>query len=214
MPHYTKVMDDFYRYAIALLLAILSGAAVCGQTDHDVRINLDFTVSRASFDDDIVSGDSLHMGYNLAVGYSYFEIGFGHNGTLLWNANMDEDAGFEPEDGFYSDARLFYLRGNLPFNKTMTGFALLGSSKVTVEGTTSYVSCLFFCDDNTLIQTTSETEYNNTESGIAVGIGMQWNTAQNRRVVLQYIDYLYDSDYDFSAIYLSYGVIFRIPTGN
>ena len=194
-----------------LLLILNSTPTFSIGSDSEVQIYLDFTVSRVSFDDNVISGDSLHMGYNLAVGYSYFELGFGHNGTLLWNANMDEDAGLEPEDGFFSDARLLYLRGNLPLNKTATGFALVGSSKVRVEGTTSY-SCLFFCGD--FIETTTITNYNNSESGIALGLGMQWETAHNRRVVLQYIDYLYDSDYDFSGIYFSYGVIFKIPTGN
>lgn len=206
-------MDTLHRYVVALLLILWSGTAAYGQTDQNVRINLDFSVSRVSFEDNVVSGNSLHMGYNLAVGYSYFEIGFGQNGTLLWNANIDDDGGYEPENGFYSDARLLYLRGNLPFNKTTTGFALVGSSKVKVEGTTSYVSCLIFCEDS-LIETTSIADYNNTESGIALGLGMQWDVKHGRRIVLQYIDYLYDSDFDFSGIYFSYGGIFRIPMGN
>ena len=206
-------MDAFHRYVVALLLITWSSTAAYGQTDENVRINLDFTVSRVSFADDFVSGNSLHMGYNLAVGYSYFEIGFGQNGTLLWNANMDDDGGFEPEDGFYSDTRLLYLRGNLPLNKTTTGFALVGSSKVTVEGISIY-SCFFpFCGDN-LYDTTSVADYNHTESGIALGLGMQWNVKHDRRIILQYIDYLYDSDFDFSGIYFSYGGIFRIPIGN
>ena len=204
-------MDVLHRHVITALLVILSVTTVCAEPGQNVRINLDFTLSRVSFDDNVVSGNSLHMGYNLAVGYSFFEVGFGHNGTLLWNASMDEDAGLEPDDGFYSDVRLLYLRGNLPFNKTTTGFALVGSSKARVEGTSSY-SCLFFCGD--LVETTTITDYNNTESGIALAIGMQWETAHNRRVVLQYIDYLYDSDYDYSGIYVSYGVIFSIPTGD
>ena len=196
-----------------LSLILISAPTFSNASDSEVKIFLDFTASRVSFDDNVVSGNSLHMGYNLAVGYSFFEIGFGHNGTLLWNASMDEDAGLEPDDGFYSDVRIFYLRGNLPLNKTTTGFALVGSSKARVEGTSSYTCFFPFCGDE-LVNTTTVTDYNNTESGIALGLGMQWETAHNRRVVLQYIDYLYDSDYDYSGIYFSYGVIFRIPTGN
>ena len=206
-------MEVLHRHIVALFLILWSAMAVCGQTNQDVRINLDLSLSRVSFDDNVVSGNSVHMGYNLAVAYSYFEIGFGQNGTLFWNASMDEDAGLEPEDGFYSDTRLLYLRGNLPFNETTTGFALVGSSKVTVEGISIY-GCFFpFCGDE-LIGTNTVTDYNNTESGIALGLGMQWDVTHNRRLVVQYIDYLYDSDFDFSGIYLSYGVIFKIPTGN
>ena len=70
-------------------------------------------MTRFLFDDNTVSGQSNHAGFTLALGYkSLVEIGYTDAGTILWNASVEEDGGYTPEDGFYTRTKLFYLRAH------------------------------------------------------------------------------------------------------
>lgn len=182
-------------------------------TETNVQLFVDVGLTHFIFDDGTVSGTSNHLGFSLAAGFkSLLEIGY-TNTVQLGEASMNEDAGVISEDGFFTRTQLFYLRGNIPISTNFSAYALAGYSKVNIEATTTYVTCLFFCDDS-IISTSTTSEYLSDESGLALGLGMQWITQNKRRLQLQYIDYIYDSESDFSGIYFSYGWMFDMPPFN
>lgn len=161
-----------------------------------------------SFDDSTVRGTSVNPGLMVALSFkSRYEIGYSSNSTLT-EASMKEDAGLDPEDGFSSAARMFYVKGNWSIGGRTAAYILIGRSTVEVEGTSTTV-CLFFCDDVITLNTT--TDYRSKESGTAVGLGLQWRTKQKRRLTLEYVDYVDDSRFDFSGVYLGYRWLFDIP---
>ena len=204
-------MNIISRGGVAVFLLLFSGTGICEQEEAGVQFFIDLGLSRFIFDDNTVSGKSNHVGFTLAAGYkSLIEIGYTDAGTILWNASVEEDGGFTPEDGFYTRTKLFYLRGNVPISKTFSVYGLVGQSKVEIEGTTT-TTCFFFCGENFVISTS---DYLNKESGVALGAGLQWVTQDKRRVQLQYIDYIYDSESDYSGVYLGYGWMFELPPFN
>ena len=204
-------MRFFSGNYIAVFLLLFSSAGFCEQDKNGVQVFVDLGLTRFLFDDNTVSGKSNHAGFTLALGYkSLLEIGYTDAGTILWNASVEEDGGYTPEDGFYTRTKLFYLRGNVPISKSFSIYGLVGRSRVQIEGTTT-TTCLFFCGDDFTISTS---DYLNKESGMALAAGLQWITQRKRRVQLQYIDYIYDSESDYSGVYLGYGWMFDLPPFN
>ena len=193
------------RLATISLLMLVSSAV---QSESNVQVIFELGVTRASFDDQVVAGDSINLEWGLAVSYkSIIELGYTSIIDLA-NASMDNESGIQSEDGFYASGKMYYLRGSIPLTKSVDIFALTGRSKFTVEATSTY-GCLFFCGD--LFATTTESNYLNEESGMALGVGMGFITAENRQLIIQYVDYDYGGEFDFKVVTLGYRWLLDIP---
>ena len=178
------------------------------QSESNVQLIFELGLTRASFNDQVVAGDSNNPEWGLAVSYKSI-IEFGYTSIIdLANASMDTDAGIQSEDGFYATGRMFYLRGSIPLTNRVDIFALAGRSKFSVEATTTY-GCLFFCGE--LLKTWSESNYWHEESGMALGLGMGFTTKENRQLIIQYVDYNHGGEFDFKVFTLGYRWLLDIP---
>ena len=193
------------RLATISLLMMVSSAV---QSESNVQVIFELGGTRASFDDQVVAGDSINLEWGLAVSYKSV-IEFGYTSIIdLANSSMDNDAGVQSEDGFYASGKMFYLRGSIPLTNSVDIYAIAGRSKFAVEATSTY-GCLFFCGD--LLTTTTESNYLNEESGMAFGAGMGFTTKQNRQVIIQYVDYNHGGEFDFKVFTLGYRWLLDIP---
>lgn len=193
------------RLATISLLMLVSSAV---QSESNVQVIFELGVTRASFDDQVVAGDSINLEWGLAVSYkSIIELGYTSIIDLA-NASMDNESGIRSEDGFYASGKMYYLRGSIPLTKSVDIFALAGRSKFAVEATSTY-GCLFLCGD--FLTTTTESNYLNEESGMALGVGMGFITAENRQLIIQYVDYDYGGEFDFKVFTLGYRWLLDIP---
>lgn len=193
------------RLATISLLMLVSSAV---QSESNVQVIFELGVTRASFDDQVVAGDSINLEWGLAVSYkSIIELGYTSIIDLA-NASMDNESGIRSEDGFYASGKMYYLRGSIPLTKSVDIFALAGRSKFAVEATSTY-GCFFLCGD--FLTTTTESNYLNEESGMALGVGMGFITAENRQLIIQYVDYDYGGEFDFKVFTLGYRWLLDIP---
>jgi len=199
-------MDTKASKLAAIFLLMLAYSAV--QAESNVQAIFELGITRASFDDQVVAGDSSNLEFALAVSYMSI-IEFGYTSIIdLANASMDTDAGIQSEDGFYASGKMYYLRGSIPLTNSVDIFALAGRSNVTVEATSTY-GCFFFCGD--VLTTTSESNYLHEESGMALGVGIGFNTMENRQLIIQYIDYNYGGEFDFKVFTLGYRWLLNLP---
>ena len=202
-------MSVSLKKIIAFFLILLSSNANCEQAETGVQLFIDAGLTTFIFDDNTVAGTSNLLGITIAIGINpLLEIGYTDTGIQL-AISMDEDAGITSDSGFLTRAKLLYLRGNIPISTNFSAYALVGYSKVEVEAHNTNI-CFFFCGD--IVSASTVSNYLSNDSGVALGVGMQWVTQHKRRVQLQYIDYIYDSEYDFSGIYLGYGWMFDMPS--
>lgn len=189
---------------ISLLMLVCSAV----QSESNVQVIFELGITRASFDDQVVAGNSINPEWGLAVSYKSI-IEFGYTSIIdLANASMDTDAGIQSEDGFYAAARMFYLRGSIPLTNSIDIFALAGRSKYAVEATTTYV-CLIFCGE--LVNTRAKSNYLHEETGRALGLGMGFTTKENRQLIIQYVDYNYGGEFDFKVFTLGYRWLLDLP---
>lgn len=199
-------MDTRAAKLAAISLLMLAYSAV--QAESNVQAIFELGITRASFDDQVVAGNSSNLEFALAVSYKSI-IEFGYTSIIdLANASMDTDAGIQSEDGFYASGKMYYLRGSIPLTNSVDIFALAGRSKFTVEATSTY-GCLFFCGD--VLTTTSESNYLHEESGMALGVGMGFTTMENRQLIIQYVDYNYGGEFAFKVFTLGYRWLLDLP---
>ena len=199
-------MDTKASKLAAIFFLMLAYSAV--QAESNVQAIFELGITRASFDDQVVAGDSSNLEFALAVSYMSI-IEFGYTSIIdLANASMDTDAGIQSEDGFYASGKMYYLRGSIPLTNSVDIFALTGRSNVTVEATSTY-GCFFFCGD--VLTTTSESNYLHEESGMALGVGIGFNTMENRQLIIQYVDYNYGGEFDFKVFTLGYRWLLNLP---
>ena len=145
---------------VSLLMLVCSAV----QPESNVQVIFELGATRASFDDQVVAGNSINLEWGLAVSYkSIIELGYTSIIDLA-NASMDTESGIQSEDGFYASGKMYYQRGSIPLTNSVNIFALAGRSKFAVEATSTY-GCLFFCGD--VLTTTTESNYLNEESGMA-----------------------------------------------
>jgi hypothetical protein len=191
---------------VTMSLLMLVSSTVRSESNFQVIIELGLT--RASFDDQVVAGDSTNLEWGLAVSYKSI-IEFGYTSIIdLANASMDTESGIQSEDGFYASGKVYYLRGSAPLTSGVDVFAIAGRSKFAVEATSTY-GCLIFCGD--LVTATTESNYLSEDSGMALGIGMGFVTKENRQLIIQYVDYNYGGEFDFKVFTLGYRWLLDIP---
>ena len=195
---------------VAKLTAILLLMLVCSavQSESNMQVIFELGATRASFDDQVVAGDSINLEWGLAVSYKSI-VEFGYTSIIdLANASMDTESGIQSEDGFYASGKMYYLRGSIPLTNSVHIYALAGRSKFAVEATSTY-GCLFLCGE--LLTTTTESNYLREESGMALGVGMGFITAENRHLIIQYVDYNHGGEFDFKVFTLGYRWLLDIP---
>lgn len=191
---------------VTVSLLMLVGTAV--QSESNVQVIFELGATRASFDDQVVAGDSINLEWALAVSYkSLIELGYTSIIDLA-SASMDTESGIQSEDGFYASGKMYYLRGSVPLTNSIDVFAIAGRSKFVVEATSTY-GCLFFCGD--VLTTTTESNYLNEDSGMALGVGMGFITKENRQLIIQYVDYNHGGEFDFKVFTLGYRWLLGIP---
>lgn len=191
---------------VTVSLLMLVGTAV--QSESNVQVIFELGATRASFDDQVVAGDSINLEWALAVSYkSLIELGYTSIIDLA-SASMDTESGIQSEDGFYASGKMYYLRGSVPLTNSIDVFAIAGRSKFAVEATSTY-GCLFFCGD--VLTTTTESNYLNEDSGMALGVGMGFITKENRQLIIQYVDYNHGGEFDFKVFTLGYRWLLGIP---
>ena len=178
------------------------------QAESNLQAIFELGITRAAFDNRVVAGNSINMEYALAFSYKSL-IEFGYTSIMeIANASMDVDAGIKSDAGFYASGKMYYLRGSIPLNSGVNIFALAGRSRFTIEATSAY-GCLFFCGD--VLTMTTESNYLYKESGMALGVGVSYNTRDNRQVIIQYVDYNYGGETEFRVFTLSYRWLLGIP---
>jgi hypothetical protein len=178
------------------------------QSQSNVQVIFELGATRASFDDQVVAGDSINLEWGLAVSYKSI-IEFGYTSIIdLANASMDTESGIQSEDGFYASGEMYYLRGSIPLTNSVDIFALAGRSKFAVEATSTY-GCYFFCGD--VLTATTESNYLHEESGMALGVGMGFFMTENRQLIIQYVDYNQGGEFDFKVFTLGYRWLLDIP---
>ena len=198
----------FTRVAKLVTISLLMLVCTAVQSESNVQVIFELGVTRTSFDDQVVAGDSINLEWGLAVS-SKSIIEFGYTSIIdLANASMDNESGIQSDDGFYASGKMYYLRGTIPLTKSIDIFAIAGRSKFAVEATSTY-GCFFFCGD--VLTTTTETNYLNEESGMALGIGMGFITKENRRLIIQYVDYNNGGEFDFKVLTLGYRWLLDLP---
>ena len=156
-------------------------------------------LSKMNFDDQVLRGEVTNWGWT--IGYALnprFEMGYSSSSNFL-NSWDEEDV--------ITSINMFFLRGNFPLGKKITGFALIGRSQVKIKTDESRV-CYFFCGEAiALINTTT---YRNKQSGMALGLGLQWQgKSPHRYWMLKYIDYL-DTGFEFKGVHLGYRAQFAL----
>ena len=167
---------------------------------------LELGLSDIMFDGPYFSGSTPHIALSAVYSFhSKYEVGYTYstNSFLFFPAfsvSLDGGRYLSASEDFETSVKMLYLRGDWPISKKITGFALVGLSKVKIKITSTQITCLFFCGE--LISTSTKSIYSNKESGIAVGVGIQWETKPERFWSLKYIDYS-DSDLDFAGTQLS-----------
>ncbi len=198
----------FTRVAKLATISLLMLVCSAVQSESNVQVIFELGVTRASFDDQVIAGNSINLEWGLAVSYKSI-IEFGYTSIIdLANASMDTESGIQSEDGFYASGKMYYLRGSIPLTNSVDIFALAGRSKFAVEATSTY-GCLFFCGD--VLTTTTESNYLHEESGMALGVGMGFTTMENRQLIIQYVDYNYGGEFDFKVFTLGYRWLLDIP---
>ena len=95
---------------VSLLMLVCSAV----QPESNVQVIFELGATRASFDDQVVAGNSINLEWGLAVSYkSIIELGYTSIIDLA-NASMDTESGIQSEDGFYASGKMYYLRGSIP----------------------------------------------------------------------------------------------------
>lgn len=193
------------KLATLTLLMLVCSAA---QAESNVQAIFEFGITQASFDDQVVAGNSSNLELALAVSYKS-TIEFGYTSIIdLANASMDTQSGIQSKDGFYASGSMYYLRGLIPLTSSVDVFALAGRSKFTVEAT-STTGCFIFCGD--VFTITTKSNYLHEESGMALGIGMAFTTIESRQLIIQYVDYNYGGGFDFKVFTLGYRWLLDFP---
>jgi hypothetical protein len=202
-----------WKLIIPIILLVLSfidiNTYVKADTGTPGIIELD--LSEISFNNTIFSGSVPHMGISIAYPlHSRYEVGFTYNTNsslfiISFSPSFDEGQVLNPSENFESSVKMLYLRGKRSFSKNISGFALVGLSQVQIEIKSFQITCILICGD--LITTSNETTYRNKESGIAVGLGIEWESKPDRLWSLKYIDYS-NGDLDFTGTHVSRRVQF------
>ncbi len=173
-----------------------------------------------TFEDEIFSGSGRMFGLTLGGTInSHYEIGYEYNSNAAFDFIFDDPFLSEPsldkgpELGTFEDihitSHMLFLRGNWPIGEKITGFALIGYSKIQIETEEAVFDCgpLFplvpICLNEDGIGAT--TTYRNKASGIAWGVGLEWKRGLQSYLSLKYIDHSVD-DIDLSGIYLAWGL--------
>lgn len=191
---------------IALLVLSLFDISTHAKANTGPPGILEAGLSDIMFDGPYFSGSTPHIGLSAAYPFhSKYEVGFTYstNSFLFFPAfsvSLDEGRNLSASEDFETSVKMLYLRGDWPISKKITGFALVGLSKVKIKITSTQITCILFCGE--LISTSTNSTYSNKESGIAAGVGVQWKTKPDQFWSLKYIDYS-DSDLDFTGAQLS-----------
>lgn len=189
------------------LLILLSTCSVL-HAENNISFIFELDITRTGFNDQVVAGHALNPAFGLALSYnSRIEIGYTEM-IALFDASMSENAGVKSEDGFYAEGKLFYLRGYMPVNDDVAFFAQIGRSEYMIEATSTY-GCFFLCGD--VLVTSTDTDYRHEGTGLAIGAGVSFRIDETRRLVIQYVDYDYNSDFGFKVITLGYRRQYSIP---
>ena len=198
----------YARVAKVVTTSLLMLACTAVQSQSSVQVIFQLGATRASFNDQVVAGDSINLEWGLAVSYKSI-IEFGYTSIIdLADASMETDSRIQSEDGFFASGEMHYLRGSIPLTNSVSVFAIAGRSSFAVEATSTY-GCLFFCGD--LLTATTESNYLNEETGMALGVGMGFITKENRQLIVQYFDYNYGEEFDFTVFTLGHRWLLDIP---
>ena len=181
-----------------------------------------FNWADISFEDDVFGGSGRIFGFTLGASFnSHYEIGYEYNSNAAFDFMFDDLFYSEPSldegrdlgtfEDFHITSQMLYLRGNWLISEKIAGYALVGYSEVEFEVEKATFDCgpfpIFplvvpFCLNEDGIGSTKT--YQNKESGIAWGVGLQWKPKSHNYVSLKYIDQS-NGDIDFSGTYLSWG---------
>jgi len=195
------------RVATLVTISILMLVSSAVQSESNVQLIFELGATRASFDDQVVAGDSINLEWGLAVSYKSI-IEFGYTSIIDAEASIDNEAGIKCEGDITTSGNLFYLRGSIPLTNSIDIFALIGRSKFRIEARSTY-GCIILCGD--LLTTWTETSYSHEESGLALGVGMGFKTKENRQLIIQYADYNHGGEFDFKVFTLGYRWLLDIP---
>lgn len=168
----------------------------------------ELNLSRAEFDDETFAGNITLWGFTLALGLdSRYQVGYSYltNTHLFgdWDPSLDEGPEIAGNEDFDISSSLIYLRRDWPIEGRLSGFALIGYSEVEIE-THLLETCFFVCGE--LIKVSKgEITYDNQQSGISWGVGIQWQSGRFGGWTLRYVDQS-SGDFEFRSIRLDLSI--------
>ena len=203
-----KIMDISETKKSKLWLVFFASLLTCTNTMAEAEIEwvLEGDLSRITFEDEIFSGNTPHVGLTVALVFeSQYEIGFTTNGSFLFTPSLSKGSDQLNDDDLFTEVNMLYLQRNWLITDKITGLALLGYSEIEIESEDIQSNCLilFTCSN----PVTSTTTYRNKESGFAWGIGIRRETESNYYLSLKYVDYS-NGDIDFSGLHFGLGIVF------